>query len=402
MNLLFLTLLLQSTLLLPPRTAIENPATTSAVPPRLSKDYGKMWARFVSGKEDAALSKDLDKFLQKEKTFDPACMIAGYLALYKGNDSAAQEKFTEALKINPSNRIAIYYLAELAFAKSDYARASALYSQLTSLGAETPELETKRQKAFLLATDSLLRSAARAEAENHLSEAEKYYRQALTIVPDEAVLHIQLADLLDKQNKAEEAAAERKAAEDLVPRRNAVTGAAKAVKGDSLEELGRWGNDIELFRQIKDAQVLTREQFATLIVRYFPQVTEFPHVSKIVTDIQNSPARSEIQIVTSIGLVEPFPNHNFVPSAPMTRGEFARALARLSRLIGLPVTSASPASAADVGPTNAMYPDIQLVLGSGVMTLQDTGAFEAGGYLTGAQAVSSVDRLLRTFQQVQH
>src|SRR5438105_2502274 len=196
MSIALLTLLIQTSLLLPPRTAIENPAIVSNVPPSLLKDYEKMWARFVGGKEDVKLTKDLDKFLQKQKTFDPAWMIEGFLALYKGNDAAAQEKFMAALNANPKNRIAVYYLAELAYAHAQYARASTLYAQLASLGANTPELETKRQKVFLLATDDLLRAASRAEAENRFAEAESYYRQAINIVPNEPALHARLADLL--------------------------------------------------------------------------------------------------------------------------------------------------------------------------------------------------------------
>jgi tetratricopeptide (TPR) repeat protein len=401
MSVLLLTLLFQSSLLLPPRTALENPATVSPVPQKLLKDYEKMWVRFVGAKEDSKLMKDLDKLLEKEKTFDPAWMIEGYIALYKGADPVARDRFAQALNVNRNNRIAMYYLAELAYTKADYARASMLYAQLSSLGANTPELETKRQKAFLLATDGLLRSAARAESENRLGEAEDYYRQALTIAPNEPVLHARLADLLTRQDKKEEAAAERKAADDLIPRRVAETGGTDRVKADNLEDLGRWGGDIGLFHQIREAQTVTREQFAVLIVRYFPQVTELRQTPQIVTDIQNSGARSEIQTVIGLGLVEPFPNHDFVPSAFITRGDFARALARLSRLIGLPANSAALAAASDVGPTNAMYPDIQLVLGSGLMTLQDSGSFDVSGYVTGSQAVSSADRLLRTFQQVQ-
>jgi hypothetical protein len=147
--------------------------------------------------------------------------------------------------------------------------------------------------------------------------------------------------------------------------------------------------------------VITREQFAILISRYFPQVIELRQTAQIITDIQSSRARSEIQTIVGIGIVELLPNHGFEPLAPMTRGDLAKALARLSRLIGVSAAAASPIAAPDLAPANALYPDVQLVLGSGLMTLQDSGSFDVSGDVSGRQAVSSADRLVRTFQQVQ-
>ncbi len=380
---------------------MENPAAVSPIPQKLQQDYEKLWIRFVAGREDAKLVKDLDKFLEKQKTFDPGWIIQAYVALHKGDDIAAREKFTKALTANPNNRIAMYYLAELAYNHGEYARAATLYAQLISIEAGHPELETKRQKAFLLATDNLLRGAARAEGENRLAEAEDYYRQALRLAPNEPVLHARLADLLMKENKKEEAEAEKKTAEDLMPRRAAKERPPDEVKTDDLEDLGRWGSDIVLFHQIRDAESITREQFAILIARYFPQIAEFRQSPQIITDSQDSPALAEIQIVVGIGLMEPFPNHNFEPSAPILRGDLAQSLARLSRLLGVSAAAESPNAAPDVDPANALYPDVQLVLGRGMMSLEDSGSFNVVGQVPGRRAVQSVDRLLRIFQQGQ-
>jgi tetratricopeptide (TPR) repeat protein len=399
---LLLTLLFQSSFMLPPRTALENPAAVSSVPQKLKKDYDKLWARFVAGKEDQKLLKDLDKLLKKQKGFDPALMIEGYLALTKGDDAAAQEKFMQALAFNPGNRIAMYYLAELAYANAEFARASTLYAQLLAIDATHPELETKRQKAYLLATDNLLRAAAKAEAENRLSEAEDLYRQALLLAPNEPSLQHRLADLLSKQNRKEEADALRKSTEDLTPRHAAAKPRPREdVRVDDLEDLGRWGSEIGLFHQIRDAEALTREQFAILITRYFPQVTELRQAPQIITDIQNSPARAEILTLVGVGIMDKLPNHDFEPLSPISRGDFAVALARLARLIGVPASPASAGSASDVAESNALYPEIRTVLGHSIMALEESGSFNAIGHVSGRQAVNSAERLLRIFQQGQ-
>ena len=400
MNLLLLALVLQSSLVLPPRTGMENPAAVSLIPRKFQKNYDKLWKRFIGGKDDAKLRKDLDSLLRKEKTFDPAWVMDGYVALYKGDNAAARARFSDALKVNPNNRIAVYYLAELDFARGEYTQAATLYGQLLSMPVSLPDLDTKRQRATLLAMDSLLNGAATAERDNRFSEAEDRYRQALKIAPNEPALHIRLADILLKQNRTEEAEAERKAAEALVPALVKPT-EAESTKADDLEDLGRWGGDIDVFHRIRDAEAATREEVALLIVRYFPQVTEFRQTPRIVTDIDNSLAKSEIQMVVGVGLMDPLPNHAFEPTAPVTRGDLARTLARLSRMIGISDSPSLPVSPSDLAPTNAMYPDNQLVLASGLLTVGDSGSFDVSGRVSGPQAVRAAERLLRTFQQVQ-
>jgi tetratricopeptide (TPR) repeat protein len=401
MNLVLLALVLQSSLVLPPRTGMENPAAVSLIPRKLQKNYDKLWKRFIGGTDDAKLRKDLDSLLRKEKTFDPAWVIEGYLALYKGDNTAARARFSDALNVNPTNRIAVYYLAELAFSRAEYTQAATLYGQLLSMPVSLPDIDTKRQKATLLAMDTLLNGAVTAERENRFSEAEDRYRQALKIVPNEPALHTRLADVLLKQNKTEEAEAERKAAESLVPALAAKPTEAENAKVDDLEDLGRWGSDIDVFHRIRDAEAATREQVALLIVRYFPQVTEFRQTPRIVTDIENSLAKSEIQMVVAVGLMDPLPNHAFEPAAPVTRGDLASTLARLSRMIGISDSPSSPIAPSDLAPTNAMYPDIQLVLASGLLTVGDSGSFDVSGRVSGPQAVHAAERLLHTFQQVQ-
>jgi tetratricopeptide (TPR) repeat protein len=396
-------LVLQSSLLLPPRTAIENPASISEIPAKLQKDYDKLWARFLSGRVDSQLTKDLDGLVKKQKDFDPALMIEGYLELYKGNDAAATEKFRQALAVNSKNFIALYYLGELAYTHHDYVHANTFYSMLLSMDKNRTEIEPKREKAMLLATEDLLRSAARAEAESRLSEAEEFYKQALAMAPKEPAVHMRLAELLAKENKLDEAAVERKAAEELSPRRASTPGRANAdSKAEDLDDLGRWGKDIGRLHEIRNVPTVSREQLAAIIVRYFPQVMERQQNPQIVTDIDTSWARSEIQTVIDVGLLDVLPNHTFEPVSPVTRGEFASAMARLIHALGLSAPAAQPVPTNDVVSTNPLYADVQLVLGYGVMTSQDSDQFGVSDNVSGPEAVSAADRLLKVFQQAQH
>lgn len=385
---------------------MENPATVSQVPAKIARDYASFWARFVAGKDDAKLAKDLDSLLKKQKTFDPALVIQGYLRLYAHDDAAARQRFMQALGVNPKNWIAVYYLGEIAYAHEEYAEAATFYSQLLALDPGHPEIETKRQKALLLSVDEVLRSGARAEGENRLADAEKAYRQALRVLPNEPSLHLRLADLLTRENKPAEAASERKTAEALIPHDAAsappAADSSDANNADTLDDLGRWGGEINRFHEIRIAESITREQLAVLLVRYFPQLMELRQAPQIVTDTQKSWAAGEIQTVVGLGLIDPLRNHTFEPLMPVTRGELALTLARLIRLLGVSRPISQPIAAPDLDPANALFPAAQLVLGSGVMTLQDSGSFNGSGVVSGREAVRSAERLFRLFQQVPH
>jgi tetratricopeptide (TPR) repeat protein len=385
---------------------MENPAVVSPAPSKIAKDYAALWARFLAGNSDGRLEKDLDNFSKKQKTYDPAFVIAGYIRLYLRDYMGASQKFMQAAAINPKNRIAVYYLAEIAYLNQEYTRAADLYTQLAALDSPYPDIETKRQRAVLRATDEVLRSGARAEAENRLADAEQAYRQALTMLPKEALLHQHLADLLVRENKPAEAEAERKVAEELVPRRagspSPASDPASGNDADTLDDLGRWGNDINRFHEIRNAESITREQLALLLVRYFPQLMEMRQTPQIVTDTQDSAASAEIQTAVGLGLIDPLPNHTFEPSSKVTRGDLALALARMIRVLGLSQAAPPPNAAPDLDPTSALYPEAQLVLGLGLMTLQDSGSFNVSGEVSGKEAVRSAERLFRLFQQAPH
>jgi tetratricopeptide (TPR) repeat protein len=422
-NALIIALLLQA-VPLPPRTAIENPASVSEVPKKLQKDYDKLWNRFVGGNEDSKVVKDADKILKKDRTFVPLITLEAYIDLYRQDIAAAETKFYQVLSYQPMNRIALSYLGDLAFARQDYARAGDIYARLLESDPRRVDVEPKRQKAFLLATENLIRNATQAEQDNRMDEAESLYLQALKIAPREPSLHGRLGALYSKRGKWDEALAEfqkqrqfgggneetdRQIAEALanlgrtdeariILDRLRQTGIGNddglESKINELEDIGRWGKDVAIFREIQAAPQLNREQLAALIVRYFPQLMEFRRNAQVVTDIQDSWARPEIQVVTGIGILDPLPNHTFQPAAPVTRGELAVALGRLTRFLSVPAPSAPSIPTTDLSPTHALYREVQLVVAHGLMTLDDAGAFNISGPVSGENGVRAVGILL--------
>jgi tetratricopeptide (TPR) repeat protein len=408
---------------IPLRSVAENPAVVTPPPKKIQKDYDKLWQRFKTGKDDTKLMKDLDKLLKKNPGQVPLIVLEAYVDIYNNRAAEGEAKLQAALRFAATNRIALSYLAEFAFSRADYAQAADLYGRLLEADPSRTDVETKRQKALIVATENLLRHAGDAERANRVEEAESLYRQALRIAPREPSLHERLGSLLGSQKKWEEALAEfQKEREFSLYPNDADTRIAEALanlgrteearaiverlkksgnvdaalegKIGELTDIGRWGQDIARFREIQAAAAISRAQAATLFVRYFPQVAEFRQTPQVITDVQTSWALPEILITVGIGLLEARPNHTFEPFVPVTRLEFAAALARMTRLLRLPAPPAPAVPLTDIGPRNALYRDVQLVLAMGLMQIDDSGAFASGQPVSGEKAVGSVEQLL--------
>jgi len=168
-----------------------------------------------------------------------------------------------------------------------------------------------------------------------------------------------------------------------------------------LEDLGRWGTEIARFRVIESSATITREQLAVLLVRYFPQIADLPQTPQIMTDIQDSWAGAEIQTVVALGILDPLANHTFQPSRLVTRGEFAVTMARLTRTLGAKPSDAAPIPTSDLASSGALYQDVQLVLGYGMLSLDSAGKFGTDEPVTGKEAVNAEVQLMRIGQSFQ-
>lgn len=71
---------------------------------------------------------------------DRSYVNAGLCSRRAGRDADAAEYFETALKIRPSEPQALYQLADMAYARSDYATAKSLLVRLTQAGVATPEV----------------------------------------------------------------------------------------------------------------------------------------------------------------------------------------------------------------------------------------------------------------------
>ena len=334
MTVFLIALLLQLPIALPERAALENPAVGNPVPRKLQKDYEKLWKRFLTGKEDPKVFSGLDKLLKQSPDTAPVLVVQAYIDLYAGRSVDGERRLQAVLSKHPADPVAAFYLAELAYARGDFVRANDLYGRLGASGLPVAGSDMKRQRSLLLTMEALLQDARRAADEGRLADAERFYRRALQLAPGEAALHGHLADILQREGKAEEAAAELRLQQQFSGPGPTLVASDNELAVAGIDDLGRWGTQIDRFREIRASKAITREQLAGLLIRYFPQLTEFRQSPEILTDVQGSWAESAIQTVVGAGVLDPMANHTFQPTRTVSRGEFAVAVARLVPLAG--------------------------------------------------------------------
>lgn len=387
--------LFQLQVALPGRAALENPAVANPVPKQLQKDYDKLWKRFLTGKEDAKVFAELEKLLKKNPDALSVVEVQAYVVLYAGRFDDAERRLQAVLVKRPDDPMAAYYLGEFAYSRGDYLTAYDLFRRLRTPGPPVPGLDMKRQRSLLLAMETLLQGARRAVNDNRLPDAERAYRQALRLAPQEPALHGQFAEVLRQSGKIEEAEAELRLQRQFSGPVLALVASDNELAVAGLDDLGRWGNQIDHFRAIRASGVITREQLAVLLTRYFPQLTEFRQSTEVMTDVGDSWAESAIQAVVRAGLLEATANHTFQPSRTVSRGEFGVAVGRLARLLGVSGTNGAPITALDVVPDSTLYRELQPALSYEVLLLDNAGNFNIGATVSGEEAVNTAEKLLR-------
>jgi tetratricopeptide (TPR) repeat protein len=401
MTFFLLALLLQAPIAPADRAQLVKPAFSGSLTPKTQKDYDNLWKRFLSGKEDVKVSREFDKMLEKSEEKAPFLIVQSYIDLYAGRQEDAEKRLEKALLSSPAHPVALSYLAEFAYSRGDFVRAAGFFRRLQSADPSVSGIEMKSQRSLLLALETLVQKARLAAAENRLADAELLYRQALDFAPTESTLQSQLNEIVQQQEKpggVEPQVAFHTEIDGLDgsdgdrerPRSGADESATHAE-----DDARRWGTQINRFHEIRASQALTREHLAALLEGYFPEIENLVQSREVMTDVDGSWAESAIRTVVAAGIVDSMANHTFQPSRTVTRGEFARALARLAQVLSLSPSNAPPITPLDVVPDSPLFRELQPVLGYGLLTLDNAGNFNVGGLVRGEEAVFIAEKLHR-------
>jgi tetratricopeptide (TPR) repeat protein len=404
-----------------------------AVPPTLNQPelatrQQRAWSLLQAG-DLRGSTKEFAAILKKSSAFFPAEAGLGYAALGRNDPSHALEWFDRALTRTPDYSPALVGRGQVLLGLNK--EADALASFEAALTAD-PTLEDIRRRVEVLRfrnVQASVQAAQRAAAAGEWADATREYQAAIAASPDSAFLYKELGAIERRTGETDAALEHFRRAVQL----DATDASSYVSIGDILAERLEFEQAIDAYRSaqandssaeieskiesararaetaklpkeyqaIEASDGVTRAQLAALIgVRLKTLVESAGHRDTVLlTDARDSWAAVWIQSVTRADIMEVFPNHTFQPRVPVRRGDLAYAVSRLLTLIGAsrpalvgPWKDARPAIA-DVGPDHLSYPAAALAVSSGVLPLLEGGEFGLSRPVSGAEAISAIDRL---------
>jgi tetratricopeptide (TPR) repeat protein len=412
----------------PPNLYLENLPQSLVTPLTLDEriQMEEAWGLLRQGRLDKA-----EKAFLRLGPENPLYAVGlGYLSLLREDTATAAEMFGQEIKGNPASLLGQLGLVQLYQKtgeedKEFNALREVLKIDPLNLWAKEAYESLKSQK-----TEQAVTSARQAAAAGDIKTAKEAYLTALHYSPEAVDIHLALADLYKSEGKLSSALVHLKAAATVDPGNvKALQMYAAALAEDKqydrsldfyqkvleldkengeakrqIEELKNKLGIVELpsrYNEIALSPALTREDVAALLaVKLKDVLGETAAPPPIIIDISASWASKFILKVTSLGLVEVYPNHSFQPKRTVTKGEFAEMLIRVIRYLeskGNKFIRQIPPDRIriqDVSPDHFYFQPISQILSYQVMELDADRNFRPDQPVPGPEAVKTIDILL--------
>lgn len=404
------------------------PPVLEKAAPSLAPPHQAAW-RALQGGDVSAAERGFAGVLKRRADFYPSETGLGYVELARGRDANALPHFDRALGRAPQYVPALLGRGQTLLRSDRVAEALATFEAALAVDPSLADVRTRVETLRLRAFEASLADARRAEQGGDLARAHDLLQKALRASPasgfllrdlaridrqrgraDEALTHLDeaiaidpsdgsaylaLADLHEARSAWDAALAALEKARDL----DAAPGSDKRL--ESLRNRAAVARLPDEYRAIDATERLTRGELAALIgVRLDRLLREVPAGPAVLaTDVRGHWAQPWILAVTRARIMEVFENHTFQPRGIVRRGDLARAVSGALALIARRNPTAARAwkgarrTFADLGPENLYYPPASLAVAAGILEPTDSGMFQAGRVVTGAEAIEAVARL---------
>ncbi len=386
------------------------------------------WRSLQAGDFTGA-AQAFDKAVRLAPSFYPAATGLAYVRLAERSHDAAIKAFDGVLRADAGYVPALVGRGDALLAASRPQEALASFRDAL---ARDPSLTAVRQRVEVLdlrLQQAALGAARRAADAGRYDEARKAYQQAIASSPSSAFLYRDLASVEHLGGDDASAVQHAKQATELDPAdakawvllgelleagKNFDGAAAAFARAAELEpgpaaaaRVDRVRRELAIsklppeFQHIADAPQATRADVAALVGLRLGRLLERagPREGVVITDLRGHWAASWIQAVARAGVMEPYPNHEFQPDAPIRRADLAAVASRVLQLIATPDSKRARAwqqgrpAIADIPAENVNYAAIAMVVTAGVMPLAEGGAFLPARPVGGAELLEVLGRL---------
>lgn len=356
----------------------------------------------VARKQPEEALAAFDRALARDEEYAPAWVGRGQTLEVLGRDDDAFAAFERALVLDPSHVELGRRVDVLVFRRAEQrverARQAAEAGRVEdAVRAYEGAIQDSPGSSFLYRELAAV-EMARGEPDAALA----HWRTAASLEPSDAATHVRVAELLEARGDLDAAVESYEVALGLEP------SAAVSTTRDRARARAAFQRLPPSFAAIGTSTQVTRGELAALIGVHLPTVLAraSDDQTAVVTDARGLWAERWIVAVARSGVMQPYPNHTFLPRAPVRRVELAQTVEWLLSLgdvltqldsVGEPPGDAPRRGRmfGDLMPSHASYGAAVAAVRSGAMstTAGPPPLFRPNAVATGEEAVQAIERL---------
>lgn len=354
----------------------------------------------------------------------------GFASMLLGNMQYAEGYFKTALSYYPDMAVIHSGLAQVYQKTGREDEAFAEFREV--LKKEPDNLWAKQQYEALKSrkTQEVMTEAKQALAAGNTEKSKQAYLRALHYSPQSTEAHLRLAEIYKMENNRQNALIHLKAASANEPKNKDIL----KNYAESLFQAERYARSLEIYEELEEmepdnkeiasriesiknalgvielpsqynsipfSESVTKEEMAALLAVKFKGTLEtISSQPPIIIDIATSWASKFILQISSLGILDIYPNHTFQPKKIITRAEMAEILIRFIHYLEkkghkfIRQIQPEKIQISDVSPQNYYYKPIVEILSFDIMDLTPDREFKTDSAVSGQEAVKLLDIIL--------